>query len=72
MRSIIEKANASYQAHANKHKKKKVFQPGDLVWIHLRKESFPSKRKNKLMLRAKGPFEVLERVNDNAYKVDLP
>jgi len=23
------------------------------------------------MPRAKGPFEVLERVNDNAYKVDL-
>jgi len=24
------------------------------------------------MLRADGPFEVLERVNDNAYKVNLP
>jgi len=24
------------------------------------------------MLRANGPFEILERVNDNAYKVDLP
>ena len=24
------------------------------------------------MPRADGPFEVLERVNDNAYKVDLP
>jgi len=49
-----------------------VVKPGDLVWIHLRKERFPSKRKNKLMPRAEGPFEVLERVNDNAYKVDLP
>ena len=49
-----------------------MFQPGDLVWIHLWKERFPSKRKNKLLPRAEGPFEVLERVNDNAYKVDLP
>ena len=49
-----------------------VSQPGDLVWIHLRKERFPSKRKSKLMPRANGPFEVLERVNDNAYKVNLP
>jgi len=24
------------------------------------------------MPRAKGPFEDLERVNDNAYKIDLP
>ena len=35
----------------------------------MRKELFPSKKKSKLMLRADGPFEVLERVNDNAYKV---
>ena len=42
------------------------------MWIHLRKERFPAKRKNKLMPRADGPFEVLERINDSAYKVDLP
>jgi len=67
----IEKSNASYQAQANKHKQRMVFQPRDLVWIHLRKEWFPSKRKSKLMPRADGPFEVLKRVNDNAYKVKL-
>ena len=72
MKARIEKTNAAYEAHANKHRRKIVFQPGDLVWIHLRNERFPSKRKNKLMPRAKGPFEVLERINDNAYKVDLP
>jgi len=68
----IEKFNASYQAQANKHKKRVVFQPEDLVLVHLRKERFPSKRKSKLMPRADGPFEILERVNDNAYKVNLP
>ena len=41
------------------------------MWIHLTKERFPSKRKSKLMPRADGSFEVLERLNDNAYKVDL-
>ncbi|XP_071708698.1 uncharacterized protein [Rutidosis leptorrhynchoides] len=49
-----------------------TFVPGDLVWIHLRKERFPAKRKNKLMPRAEGPFKVLEKVGDNAYKVELP
>jgi len=37
------------------------------VWIHLKKERFPFKRKNKLMPRDDGPFEV-----NNAYRIDLP
>ena len=71
VRLKIEKSNASYQAQANKHKRRVVFQRGDLVWIHMRKERFPSKRKSKLMRRADGPFEVLDRVNDNDYKINL-
>jgi len=68
----IKKSNACYQAQVNKHKKRVLFQLGDLVWVHLRKERFPSKRKPKLMPRADGPFEILERENHNAYKVNLP
>ena len=40
-------------------------------WIHWRKENFPSKRKSKLKPRANDPFKVLERLNDNAYKVNF-
>ena len=72
VRSRIEKTHTSYQAQANKQKKKVVFQPAEFVWIHLRKERFPSKRKNKLMPRDDGQSEVLECINDNAYKLDLP
>jgi len=68
----IEKSDATYQAQANKHKRIVVFQPGDLVWVHLRKEKFPAKRKSKLMPRVDGPFKILERLNDNTYKVNLP
>ena len=42
------------------------------MWIHLRKEKFPSKCKSKLMPRSDGPFEILEKVSPNAYKVNLP
>ena len=39
--------------------------------MHLRKEGFPSKCKTELMPRADRPFEVLERINNNAYKLNL-
>jgi hypothetical protein len=48
------------------------FEPGDLVWLHLRKEWFPGLRNSKLMPRADGLFKVLEKINENAYKLDLP
>jgi hypothetical protein len=40
--------------------------------VHIRKERFPAHRKSKLQPRGNGPFQILERINDNAYKVDLP
>jgi hypothetical protein len=49
-----------------------TFELGDLVWIHLRKDRFPYLRKSKLLPRVDGPFKVLERINDNAYKLELP
>ena len=38
----------------------------------MRKERFPVRRRSKLRLRGDGPFHVLERINDNAYKLELP
>ena len=68
----IERKNKSYAKQANKGRKKVVFEPGDWVWVHMRKERFPEQRKSKLQPRGDGPFQVLERINDNAYKVELP
>jgi hypothetical protein len=38
----------------------------------MRNERFSVHRKSKLQPRGDGPFQILERINDNAYKVDLP
>ena len=68
----IECMNAKYKLAGSKGKKHVTFEPGDLVWLYLRKDRFPNLRKYKLLSRADGPFKVLEWINDNAYKLELP
>lgn len=67
----IEKKNEGYAKHANKGMKIVVFEPSDWVWIHLWKERFPTQRNSKILPRGDGLFKVLERTNDNGYKIDL-
>jgi hypothetical protein len=49
-----------------------LFEPGNLVWVHLWMDHFPEQRKSKLHPRIDGPFKVLRKINDNAYEIDLP
>jgi len=67
----IEKRNHVYATKANKGRKHVVFQPSDWVWVHMHKERFSAHRKSKLQPGGDGPFQILERINNNAYKVDL-
>ena len=68
----IAATNAKYQVAGSKGRKLVTFEPGDMVWLHLRKDRFPTLRHSKLMPRAAGPFKVLTKINDNAYILDLP
>jgi hypothetical protein len=67
----IEKMNKKYRIAASKGHKEVKLEPGDLVWLHLRKERFSELRKSKLMSRVAGPFKILAKINDNAYKLEL-
>ncbi|GKC94626.1 RNA-directed DNA polymerase [Tanacetum coccineum] len=72
VREHIEKQNKKYKEQVDKRRKKVIFKEGDLVWIRLGKERFPAGRFGKLQARVDGPFGVLQRINDNAYKIELP
>jgi hypothetical protein len=61
-----------YEKRTNKGRKRILFEPGDLVWVHLLKDRFPEQRKSKLQPRADGPFKVLRKTNDHTYEIDLP
>ena len=39
--------------------------------MHMCKERFPARKHSKLLPKGDGLFQVLERINDNAYKLDL-
>jgi hypothetical protein len=68
----IEKMTEKYKFAGSQGRKAVKLEPGDFVWLHLRKDRFPDLRKSKLMPRAAGPFKILEKINDNAYKLELP
>jgi hypothetical protein len=63
--------NIKYEVAGDRGRKYVVFEVGGLVWLHFPKDHFLDLRKSKLMPRADGPFKVIEKINDNAYKLEL-
>jgi hypothetical protein len=39
--------------------------------VHMRKKRFLAQRKSKLQPWGDGPFQIVERINDNTYKIDF-
>ena len=71
-KQIHEHARLNIERRKEQYAKQANFKPGDWVWVHMCKEIFSTQRQSKLLPRGDGPFQVLERINNNAYKLDLP
>lgn len=70
--SNLQASVASYKHAADVHRRRVVFEVGDQVWAFLTKDRMPARSYNKLKAKKIGPLGVLERINDNAYRLQMP
>ena len=66
------KQNSRYKTNRDNHIRQQIFRVGDLVMIPLCKERFPKQPNAKLPPRVDGPFNIVQKINDNSYKVEFP
>jgi hypothetical protein len=63
------------KAHADKNHTERVFQVNDLVYLKLQpyiQQSVEARCNQKLAFRFFGPYKILKRVGEVAYKLELP
>jgi len=68
----IQESNDKYKARVDRHRRHVLFDVGDFVWAVLTRDWFPVGEYNKLKERKIGPCEILQKINDNAYRLRLP
>lgn len=72
VRDNLTTANAQYKHHADQRLLHVEFQVGDFVWAMLTKEHFSIEEYNKLQAKKIRPVKIIEKINPNAYHLQLP
>eukprot|EP00253_Pinus_taeda_P023991 PITA_23991 len=67
----LKKSQVKYKARNDQHITNKTFKVGDIVWLQLNKEKLQGLGK-KIKDLGYAPFEILEKVGDNVYRINLP
>ncbi|KAM1430124.1 hypothetical protein ACFX2I_046228 [Malus domestica] len=72
MHKHFQETSHKYKAHADSKRQMVEFDVGDFVWAILTNDHFSAGEYNKLSARKIGPYEILEKINPNAYCLKLP
>ncbi|KAE8676682.1 putative CCCH-type zinc finger family protein [Hibiscus syriacus] len=72
VKQTIHESNTKYKTRVDNHRRQVLFDVGDFVWVVLTRDRFPVGEYNKLKDRKIGPCEVVQKINDNAYRLRLP
>lgn len=66
----MEKSQAKYKERHDKHRMEHSFQVGDQVWLYISKDRMQGEGKKLKPIRY-GPFKILEKIGENAFRLDL-
>ncbi|KAE8668214.1 putative Quercetin 3-O-methyltransferase 1 [Hibiscus syriacus] len=72
VKQTIHESNTKYKTRVDNHRRQVLFDIGDFVWVVLTHDRFPVGEYNKLKDRKIGPCEVVQKINDNAYRLRIP
>lgn len=72
VRKKLEQTNIKYKAVADKHQCSKVFEDGGSVMVFICNERFSVETCSKLKQRKYGLYKIQQKINNNAYVIDLP
>ena len=67
----LERSQAKYKARHDKHRVEHSFQVGDQVWLYISKDRMQGEGKKLKPIRY-GPFKILDKIGENAFRLDLP